>query len=259
MSLPAILALVLAAQSPAREPALRVCADPNNLPFSNARGEGFENKLAALIGQELGLPVRYTWWAQRRGFLRNTLEAHACDVVMGVPVELHLVRATRPYYRSTYVFAARADRALAVTSFDDPALRRVKIGVPLVGGEGPPPPPAHALARRGIVDNVVGFTVYGDYRDESPPTRVMQALVAGEIDIAAVWGPVAGYFARRPHARLRLTMPPPTDDGLPLVFAIGLGVRKEDEALARSLDGVLVRRRRDIDKLLGDYGVPRAR
>jgi mxaJ protein len=257
MTLPAILALLFAVRAPGGAGALRVCADPNNLPFSNARAEGFENKLAELVGQELGLPVRYTWWAQRRGFLRNTLDAHACDVVMGVPVDLHLVRATRPYYRSTYVFASRADRHLGVMTFDDPALRQLRIGVPLVDGEGPPP--AHALARRGIIDNVVGFTVFGDYRDESPPTRVMQALLAGEIDLAAVWGPVAGYFAQKRGARLHLAAPPARDDGLPFVFAIGLGVRKDDEALARALDGVLVRRRRDIDKLLEDYGVPLAR
>jgi mxaJ protein len=259
MTLPAILLLLLAGRTQADAPALRVCADPNNLPFSNARAEGFENKLAELVGRELGLPVRYTWWAQRRGFLRNTLQAHACDVVMGVPVDLPLVRATRPYYRSSYVFASRADRHVTVRSFDDPALRRLRIGVPLVGGEGPAAPPAHALARRGIIDNVVGFTVYGDYRDDSPPTRVMQALVAGEIDVAAVWGPVAGYFAAQRHAHLHLATPPARDDGLPFAFAIGLGVRKDDEARARALDEILVRRRRAIDKLLEDYGVPRAR
>jgi mxaJ protein len=240
-------------------PALRVCADPNNLPFSNAQAQGFENKLAALIGRELGWPVQYTWWAQRRGFVRNTLGARRCDVVMGVPADLELVRTTRPYYRSSYVFVSRRDRGLHVRSFDDPALRTLKIGVPLVGDDGANPPPVHALARRGIIDNVVGFTVYGDYRQDSPPRRMLDALAAGEIDLAVVWGPLAGWFARTARAPLRITAVTPAREGpLPFTFAIALGVRKDDEPLQRRLDAILRRRQADIERLLEAYGVPRA-
>jgi mxaJ protein len=254
-----MIALTLTlAQSLAAAPALRVCADPNNLPFSNAEARGFENKLADLIGRELGWPVRYTWWAQRRGFLRNTLSAHRCDVVMGLPADLEMVRTTRPYYRSSYVFVSRRERGLRVRSFDDPALRRLKIGVPLVGDDGANPPPVHALARRGIIDNVVGFPVYGDYRQDSPPRRVLEALVAGEIDVAVVWGPLAGYFARQVRVPLRIAaVSPAHDQALPFQFAIALGVRRDDQPLQRRLDAVLRRRQAEIARLLEEYGVPR--
>jgi mxaJ protein len=250
----ALLALLLVSAPPP----LRVCADPNNLPFSNARGEGFENALAALLGRELHRPVHYTWWAQRRGFLRNTLLARSCDLVMAVPAGLEMVRTTRPYYRSSYVFVTRPGRP-ALRSFDDPRLGALKVGVPLVGDDGVNPPPAHALARRGIVDNVVGFSVYGDYREDSPPLRILEALAAGQIDVAVVWGPLAGGYARSRRVPLRLTPTPARDDGLPLAFDIALGVRKDDRPLQEELDAILERRRAAIDKLLGDAGVPRVR
>jgi mxaJ protein len=141
---------------------LRICADPNNLPFSNQRLEGFENRLAELIARELHATVQYTWWAQRRGFFRNTLKAGACDVVLGVPHRFELALTTSPYYRSTYVFAYRKDRPLRVHSFDDPLLHQVKIGVQLIGDDYANTPPAHALASRNLIGNVVGYTVYGD-------------------------------------------------------------------------------------------------
>jgi mxaJ protein len=258
MMITPLLALAVSAAPAPAPPALRVCADPNNLPFSNQRGEGFENKLAALIAADLKVPVRYTWWAQRRGFIRNTLGAGQCDVVMGLPAALDAVRTTRPYYRSSYVFVSRADRHLAVRSFDDPALRTLRIGVPLVGDDGVNPPPAHALARRGIIDNVAGFTVYGDYRQDSPPQRVLDAVTSGTVDVAVVWGPLAGYAARRGRVPLNLVpVSPATDQSLPFVYDIALGVRKNDEVLQRKLDAVLRRRRADIERILQDYGVPR--
>ena len=150
--------------------ALRVCADPNNLPFSNQRGEGFENRLASLIARDLHARVEYTWWAQRRGFVRNTLKTGSCDVIMGVPATMDMVLHTAPYYRSTYVFVTRRTRGIVVRSLDDPVLRRVRVGVQLIGDDGANTPPAHALARRGIVQNVRGYTVYGDYSTDSPPS-----------------------------------------------------------------------------------------
>jgi mxaJ protein len=141
---------------------LRVCADPNNLPFSNDRGEGFENHLVQMIAGDLHATVSYTWWAQRRGFVRETVSAGACDVVPGVPVGFDRTLVTRPYYRSTYVFVSRRDRRLQLRTFDDPVLKSLKVGVQLVGADGANTPPAHALAARHLSANIVGFTVYGD-------------------------------------------------------------------------------------------------
>jgi mxaJ protein len=177
-------------------------------------------------------------------------------VIIGVPAAMELVRTTRPYYRSSYVFASRAERHLSVASLDDPALAKLRVGVPLLGDDGANPPPAHALGRRGIIDNVVGFSVYGDYRDDSPALGVMEALADGRIDLAIVWGPLAGFMARRRHLALRIAPTPPRDGNLPLAFDIAMGVRKDDEALATRLDGVLARRRGEIARILEDYGVP---
>jgi mxaJ protein len=239
--------------------ALRVCADPNNLPFSNDRLEGFENRLATLIASELGTTVEYTWWAQRRGFLRHTLNAGRCDVVIGLPAGMELARTTRPYYRSTYVFVTRRDRRLRVRSFDDPVLRRVRIGVPLVGDDGAGAPPAHALSRRGIVRNVVGYSVFGDYRADTPPARLIDAVASGHIDVAVAWGPLAGFFAtKQPVAVDVVPVEPQLDSpALPLAFDISMAVRRDDATLASRLEEALDRRRSDVDRILAQYGVPR--
>jgi mxaJ protein len=237
---------------------LRVCADPNNLPFSNARGEGFENKIAELVAGDRGASLSYTWWAQRRGFFRSTLDEDRCDVVLGVPSTFERVLATRPYYRSSYVFLSRRDRGLHVRSFDDPVLRRLRVGVQIVGADYANAPPAHALSRRGIVANVVGFDVYGDYSQESPPARIVTAVAKGDVDLAVVWGPLAGYFGRRQPVPLEMAAVSPVRDGvLPFAFDISLGVRRGNKALREELDDVLRRRRTDIDAILDDYGVPR--
>ena len=144
---------------------LRVCADPNNLPFSNEREEGFENRIAELVADELDAELSYTWWAQRRGFIRSTLGAGACDLVIGVPAGYELAETTDAYYRSAYVYVYRADRGLELHSMRDPRLRHLRIGVHLIGDDGVNPPPAHALGEQGIVDNVVGYMIYGDYRE----------------------------------------------------------------------------------------------
>jgi mxaJ protein len=237
---------------------LRVCADPNNLPFSNAQGEGFENKIVGLIAEALDATVAYTWWAQRRGFIRSTLKAGLCDVVPGTPANIEMLRTTAPYYRSTYVFVTRPETP-ELTSLNDPALRALKIGVQLVGDDGWNTPPAHALSRRGIIDNVRGYSLYGDYREPNPPARIVKAVADGDIDVAIVWGPLGGYFAGRQTVALRTTPVRPQFDGpqLPMVFDISMGVRKEDETLRQELDAVMDRRRHDIDAILAAYGVPR--
>ena len=249
-------ALLAAGAAGARE--LRVCADPNNLPFSNEAGEGFENQISELLAEELGAQLRYTWWAQRRGFLRNTLKAGMCDLVPGTPSNMEGLRTTAPYYRSTYVFVTRADGP-EIASYNDPVLREARIGVHLIGDDGSNTPPAHALARRGVVDNVRGFMIYGDYGEPNPPARMLVALAQGEIDVAVVWGPLGGYFATRQAVPLKVAPVRPAFDGpkLPMVFDISMAVRREDEALRREVDAALARRRADVDRILTQYRVPR--
>jgi mxaJ protein len=240
---------------------LRVCADPNNLPFSNARGEGFENRIADLLARDRGAVVRYTWWAQRRGFFRNTLAAGTCDVVLGVPAGFDRVLATAPYYRSSYVFVIRHDRGPPPRSLDDPALRAARIGVQLIGDDYANAPPAHALARRGLVANVVGYPLYGDYAQDSPPARIVEAVARGDVDVAIVWGPLAGFFARRQNVALDLAPVPPDPAApfLPFAFDIAVGVRRADRALRDEIEDVLRRRRAEVESILDAYGVPRLR
>lgn len=237
---------------------LRVCADPNNLPFSNARGQGFENRIATLVAHDLGRPLAYTWWAQRRGFVSHTLGADRCDVFIGVPAGFGPMLTTRPYYRSTYVFVTRRG-GVRVRSLDDPVLRRVRVGVQLIGDDMANTPPAHALARRGIVQNVTGFSVNADYRQPNPPARIVDAVARDSVDVAVVWGPTAAYFATREAVPLRITPVTPQIDlpFLPFAFDIAMGVRRSDSLLARRLDSVIVRRQPAIDSILADYGVPR--
>jgi mxaJ protein len=253
------LAATLTGQAAETNRILRIAADPNNLPFSNEKLEGFENRIAELIAEELKAGIEYSWRAQRRGFFRETLKADNADLILGVPAGFERALATRPYYRSTYAFVTRADRGLKFQSFDDPALRVLRLGVHLVGDDGANTPPAHALARRGIITNVFGFTLYGDYSEANPPARLIEAVASGEIDVAIAWGPFAGYFAKQQKVALQVTPVPAQFDSpvLPFAFDISLGVRKRDQELCRELNAVLVRRRAQIEKILDDYGVPR--
>ncbi len=237
---------------------LRVCADPNNLPFSNQREEGFENRIAELIARDLGRKVTYYWFAQRRGFVRNTLSAGKCDVIIGVPSSFELALTTRPYYRSGYVFVTRRDRKLDIDSLDDPRLRKLKIGVQIIGDDYANSPPAHALANRGIVRNVVGYSVYGDYTHDSPPRRIVDAVAKGEVDLSAVWGPTAGYFAKQSRVPLAVTPFTPEIDlpFLPFVFDIAMAVRRDDPQLRDRLNAIIEKRQGEIDRILRAYGVP---
>jgi mxaJ protein len=260
-ALSAALALFVApacADPPAGNGVLKVCADPNNLPFSNQAGEGFENKLADRIAQKLGRTLAYTWWAQRRGFIRHTLKAGDCDLVIGVPAHFDLVETTKPYYRSTYVFVTRTERHLDLTSIADTRLHQFRIGVHLIGNDGNNPPPAEALGAQGIVDNVQGYLIYGDYRQPNPPARLIEAVADGTIDVAAAWGPLAGYFASRSPVPLTIT---PITDGERFApqrfqFEIAMGVRKGDDALRDQLNAFIEDNSAAIADLLKSYGVP---
>jgi mxaJ protein len=244
-------------QASAGSAVLRVCSDPNNLPFSNNRGEGFENRLAEVVAGELRSELRYVWRPQRRGFLREGLNAGACDLVIGMP-KADAVLATRPYYRSSYVFVSREDQGLDLRSLKDPRLRTLKVGVHLIGDDGWNVPPAHALAQQGIVANVVGYSLLGDYAEPDPPARLIEAVASGDVDVAIAWGPLAGYFARRSAVPLRIE---PVADGaefIPLVFEypIGMAVRRDDAALRDQLDAIIERRQAEITAILARYGVP---
>jgi quinoprotein dehydrogenase-associated probable ABC transporter substrate-binding protein len=251
----ALLALALlgtAAQAQDQR-ALRVCSDPDNLPYSNQAGAGFENKIAELVADELHARLEYDWWPQRRGFVRRTLGADMCDVLIGVPADFERVSTTRPYYRSSYVFVTRA--VDAVPDFADPAIRQRRIGVQLIGNDMAATPVGHALTRAGATAKVTGFTIFGD---GPAAQRMIDALDAGKIDAALVWGPQAGYFAARAQAPLKVSIArPPAGTPEPFEFDVALGVKRGNKALLAELEGVLQRRQRDIDTILAAYHVPR--
>lgn len=238
---------------------MRVCADPNNLPFSNERGDGFENRLAEMIAADRGERLEYTWWPQRRGFIRNTLAARACDVIVGLPTRDQAARVTQPYYRSTYVFVSRHDEHAQLTSLDDPRLQRLRIGVQMIGDDFANSPPAHALSARGLISNIVGFSVMGDYSKPNPPARIVDAVANHEVDVALAWGPLAGYFARRASPPLDISPLATEQDARvrPFAFDISMAVRKDDVARQRVLDAFIVSHRQQIERLLTEYGVPR--
>jgi quinoprotein dehydrogenase-associated probable ABC transporter substrate-binding protein len=236
----------------------RVCSDPDNLPFSNRALQGFENKIASLIAKEFGQTPSYIWWGQRRGFIRNTMNATLkearCDVVIGVPQGYDLVLTTKPYYRSTYVFVYPKAKGFQIRSLDDPILKKLKIGVHLLGDDYTNPPPVHELAKRGIVDNVVGFDTF--YSAANPPSKIIDAVAAGKIDVAIVWGPAAGHFAAHQRVPLEVVPVPSGKTDLPFAFDISMGVRPGDRALKSRLETVLDRKQVEIRKILTDYGVP---
>jgi mxaJ protein len=236
---------------------LHIAADPNNLPFTNDRLEGFENKIAEIIARELDAKIEYTWHAQRRGFFRQTMKEGDADIVLGVPSHFERTLTTKSYYRSSYVFVSRKDKNLNITSLDDPRLRELKIGVLLIGDDGVNTPPAHALASRNIITNVVGFSIYGDYAQQNPPARIIEAVAKSEIDLAIVWGPLAGFFATKESVPLELRPVSPEREG-PFVFAfdISIGVKRKDKQLRNDINRVLAEQHSEIEKILSDFGVP---
>ena len=236
---------------------LRVCSDPNNLPFSNRREQGFENKIAELIAKEWGgMEVTYTWWPQRRGFVRETLRAKKCDVIIGVPQGYDPVASTEPYYASTYVFVYPADKGWDIKSLDDEILKKLRIGVNLIGDDYMNPPPVMAMADRGLFA-AKGYSIYGDYSQESPPREIMDALGKGEVDVAIVWGPLAGYFAKQQPIRLKIVHLPPSDrKEFPFQFNMSMGIRRGDKELQKRLEQTLKEKRAEIHAILEEYGVP---
>lgn len=263
LRLAALGALALPALASAQTPGaatnatvLRVCANPDNLPFSNARREGFENRIAELVAAQLGVPISYTWHAQRRGFLRRTLNSDRCDLVMGAPVGMQRLATTKPYYRSSYVFVTRKDRKLRIRSFDDAILKPLKIGIHAVGDDGDNPPPVYSLTRRGMASNIVGFKMWDSAEVRNPQGRIVEAVARGDIDVAIVWGPFAGYFAKQQKVALTIAPLPPDIPELPFDYSVAMGVRNGDEALRQRLDAILDKRGDEIRQILTSYGVP---
>lgn len=245
--------------SAARE--LRVCADPNSLPYSNEREEGFENRIATLLADEMDASLTYVWWPQRRGFIRNTLRDGLCDVVMGLPTSMEMALPSRPYYRSTYVFLTRADSGIEIAGLDDPVLHDLRIGLHLIGDDYSNSPAAAALAQRGMLENLIGYSVYGDYAQPNPPARLVSAVSAGEVDVAIVWGPIAGYFASVDSVPMVMTPVTPEVDlpFIPFVYDISVAVERSDTTLMQEVEAAIAARQAEIDSILVEYGVPFAR
>ena len=253
-----LAALLLGSCDLIPERTLTACADPNNLPFSNRQGEGFENKLAQLIAADLHARLNYIWWAQRRGYVRNTLNEAKCDFWPGIASNVEMVATTRPYYRSTYMFVTRRSANLAGLTLDDPRLRSLKIGVQMIGDDASNTPPAHALAKRGIIANIHGYMLYGNYAEPNPPAEIIRAVERGDVDVALVWGPLAGFFAPQSKEPLRLEPVTPwfADNQWPMQFDVSVGVQKNNQKLLKDIDRILASRHAEVAHLLADYRVP---
>jgi quinoprotein dehydrogenase-associated probable ABC transporter substrate-binding protein len=232
--------------------ALRVCADPANMPFSNDKGEGFENKIAEIISADLKVPVEYTWFPQATGFIRQTLFAKRCDVVMGYAQGDDLVLNTNPYYRSTYALVLRKGGGLdGVDSLADPRLKGRHIGV--TAGT----PPASIMAELGLIQNAKPYPLVVDRRYDSPGERMLGDIKSGDIDAGVLWGPIAGYFA--PKAGGELVVVPLVKEvatGPRMAYRITFGVRHQEDDWKRELNVLIAKHQGDIDAVLLAFGVP---
>lgn len=252
-----LLATTAEAQRPSQltEGVLRICADPDNMPFSNEAGEGIENKVADLLAKTWNTKLEYAWWPVRRGFFSRALNGRYCDVALTAPSGLDMAGVTGPYFRSSYVIVYREDSGLDISSLDDPALKTLKIGVNLLNADAENTPPAMALSAHGVVGNLEGFATF--YSDIDRPENIINAVTDKKIDVAIVWGPLAGYFAKKSTAPLVVRpLPDDTVSGIPFTFSIGMGVRRRDVALRDSLQKFIDAKRPELTAILQDYSVP---
>lgn len=252
------------AQAPGEERVLRVCADPNNLPFSNRAGEGFENKIAELLARELGWTLEYTWFPQRIGFIRNTLRGREpnstrfkCDLVLGVPVGFELAATTKPYYRSTYALAYVKGKGLDsvktpedLVALEPQKLRSLKLGV------FDQTPPVDWLLRHRLFDQAVSYQRQSGDPERYPGEIIEKELMAGKIDVAFAWGPIAGYFAQRANAAKLAIVPFKPDPQIQFDYRIAMGVRFGEREWKDRLERLLEANRPGIQTILADYGVP---
>lgn len=235
---------------------MRVCADPNNLPYSNQAEKGFENRIAEILADELHAKLTYVWYPQRSMLIQHVLRAGQCDMIMGVSDGLRQLETTLPYYRSSYVFVYRADAPFKITSFDDPELKKLRIGVQITGGGEPPP--NTALGHRGLAANLEGYPVIGNYDTAAPALPIITAVADGKVDVAVVWGPIAGYFAKQQRVALEVVPVQPQFEppSLSMVFAISIGLRQGERDFRDLVNRALVARWDDIQGVLKEYGVP---
>ncbi|MDY0885813.1 substrate-binding domain-containing protein [Dongia soli] len=230
--------------------ALRVCADPSNLPFSNEKGEGFENKIAELLAKKMQVPLRYVWYPNSVGFLRNTLRARQCDLVLGIVSGAEMVQTTNPYYRSAYVIVTRTADKLDMQSLDDPRLRNLKIG--LTAGT----PPADIAVRMGLIGNVIPYQLVIDTRYDAPGKQMIEDLRAKKIDVALLWGPIAGYFARDHKDELEIRQLSAPSKNIRLDFYIAMGVRPGESNWKNDINNLLRQNQDEITGILRDYNIP---
>ncbi len=229
---------------------LRVCADPSNLPFSNQAGEGFENKIAELLATELAVPVRYTWFPQATGFVRNTLQARKCDIVIGISLGFELLQNTNPYYRSSYALVYRSDNGLRLSALDDPELKKLRLGV--VAGT----PPASLMARYGLLGRVRPYHLVADTRFEQPGKQMIEDIAAGEVDVGVLWGPIAGYYGKQQSPPLTVVPLPSRPGEVRMDFRITMGVRFNEPEWKHEINQLIKRKQPEINAILADYGVP---
>ena len=230
---------------------LRVCADPNNLPFSNEKGEGFENKVSELLAAKFDRKLAYVWYPQATGFVRNTLGAYRCDLIPGFPQGDELVQSTNPYYRTAYALIVKPGAGLDdVDTLSDPRLKEKRIGI--VAGT----PPATYLAVDGLMRNAKPYPLVVDTRVDSSGQAMMRDLASGEIDVGILWGPMAGYYASRASPPLRVVLLLNETRGPQLVFRIAMGVRASDQNWKRQLNRLIADNQAEINHLLLGFGVP---
>jgi quinoprotein dehydrogenase-associated probable ABC transporter substrate-binding protein len=253
------IASIAHAQTPEAQPSLelvdpktlRVCADPRNMPFSTQAGEGFENKLAELFARKLGKDLAYEWYPQATGFVRMTLLARRCDVVMGYPLGDDLVQPTNPYYRSAYALVFKPGTGLdGIEELEDPRLKDKHIGV--VAGT----PPSDNMAAAGLMANAKPYPLVVDTRFDSSAQAMMHDLATGVIDVGVLWGPLAGYYAKQSNPPLSISLLTKEKSGPNMTYRIVMGVRRSDQDWKRQLNSLIAANQKEIDQLLLSYGVP---
>jgi quinoprotein dehydrogenase-associated probable ABC transporter substrate-binding protein len=228
----------------------RVCSDPSSLPFSNDKGEGFENKLAELLAAKLNVPLKYTWYPNSIGFLRNTLRVRRCDIVMGTVSGAELTQTTNPYYRSVYVMVTRKADNITADKIEDPALKNLKIG--LTAGA----PPADIAAKNGLAANIRPYDLYVDTRVQTPGKDMINDLAKKEIDVALLWGPIAGYYAAQHGDELKITPLVNEPKSTRMEFYITMAVRPGENKWKNDINNLIRENKAEIDKILRDYHIP---
>lgn len=230
--------------------ALKVCADPNDLPFSSEQKQGFENKIAELMANALGVKVEYTWFPQIIGFARNTLQAHRCDLVMGTVAGDDIMQTTNPYYFTTYVMVYRSDKGLALDGVADPRLASLRLGVVSAT------PPSDLLVRHDLMSHAKPYPLTVDTRVQSPTHEMIQDVVDGTIDVGFLWGPIAGYYKK--HDKLPLTLVPLKEEtgAARMKYHIAMGVRANEPEWRRRINATILKQQLAITAILREYGIP---